>query len=159
MTLLVTPTFEVPTAGDLDDIRALRSASGLPVDDVDEHVARFILAKWKGSLIGTVAVEYAGEAALLRSFSVAASYRAKTVGARLLSAIEGKAASNGVRELYLLTTSAAAFFEQRGFSRTSRADAPLGIRNTAQFRKLCPSTAICLRKTLPSSATELAGAP
>ena len=67
----MTQTFETATAADLDAIRALLSAGGLPVDDVDEHIAEFVLAKQEGTTIGTVAAEYAGEAALLRSLCVA----------------------------------------------------------------------------------------
>jgi amino-acid N-acetyltransferase len=148
----MTPTFESASSADRGAIRALLSASALPVDDVDEHVAEFILARCAGTTIGTVALEYAGEAALLRSLCVAQSHRGQAVGARLLSSIEAKAASRGVRELYLLTTGAAAFFEHHGFSRVARADAPSGVRGTAQFRTLCPASAVCMRKTLPSSS-------
>jgi amino-acid N-acetyltransferase len=108
----VTPTFTAASPADLDIIRAMLSASDLPIDDVDDHVAEFILAKWKGATIGTVAVEYTGQAALLRSLCVAPSHRGHAVGKRLLAAIEGKVASRGVGELFLLTTSAAAFFER-----------------------------------------------
>jgi amino-acid N-acetyltransferase len=155
----MTTAFETASARDLDVIRAMLLASSLPVDDLDEHVAEFILGKQEGVTIGTVAAEYAGEAALLRSLCVSTSHRGQAVGARLLAAIEAKAASRGVRELYLLTTNTAAYFEHHGFSRTSRNDAPEGIRNTAQFRTLCPATAVCMRKTLPGAARSKAGAP
>jgi amino-acid N-acetyltransferase len=148
----VTATLEPATAADLDAIRALLSASDLPVDDLGEHVAEFILAKREGMTIGSVALEYAGEAALLRSLCVAQRHRGQALGARLLAAVESNAASRDVRELYLLTTSSTAFFERHGFSMTSRADAPRGIRDTAQFRTLCPSTAVCMRKSLPSTS-------
>jgi amino-acid N-acetyltransferase len=144
----VTPTFETARAADLDLIRALLSASDLPADDVDQHLDDFILAKWEGKTIGTVAAEYAGEAALLRSLCVVPEYRGESVGARLLAAIEAKMVSRAVRELYLLTTAAAVFFERHGFSRISRADAPAGMQCTAQFRTLCPATALCMRKSL-----------
>lgn len=150
----MTRTFEPATVADLDMIRALLSAGDLPVDDVDEHVDEFVLAKQEGATIGTVAAEYAGEAALLRSLSVAPSHRGQAIGARLLVAIEARAASRGVRELYLLTTGAAAYFEHHGFARTSRESAPEGVRATAQFRTLCPSTAVCMRKTLCASSPQ-----
>jgi amino-acid N-acetyltransferase len=155
----VAQTFETASTADLEVIRAMLSAGGLPVDDIDEHAAEFILGKQDGLTIGTVAAEYAGEAALLRSLCVARSHRGQNVGARLLAAIEAKAASRGVRELYLLTTGAAAYFEFFGFSRTSRENAPSGIRGTAQFRTLCPSTAVCMRKVLHSSSTATTRTP
>lgn len=61
------PTFEAASAGDLDVIRAMLVASSLPADDVDEHVTEFILGEQEGVTVGTVAAEYAGDAALLRS--------------------------------------------------------------------------------------------
>jgi amino-acid N-acetyltransferase len=126
------------------------SASDLPIDDIDEHIARFVLAKWDGATIGSVAVEYAGAAGLLRSLCVTPIHRGQTVGAQLLAAIEARATARGIRELYLLTTNSAAFFEHHGFFwRTSREEVPDGIRSAAQFRTLCPSTAACMRKTLP----------
>jgi amino-acid N-acetyltransferase len=155
----VTRAFEAASAPDLDAIRSLLSAGGLPVDDIDAHLAEFILAKQDGATIGTVAAEYAGEAALLRSLCVAPSHRGQAIGAELLAAIEARAASRGVRELYLLTTSAAAYFERLGFSRTSREEAPSGIRAAAQFRTLCPSSAICLHKPARSSTNPTTGAP
>jgi len=155
----MTPTLAAASAADLDVIRALLSASGLPVDDIDEHLAEFVLAQWEGATIGTVAVEHTGEAGLLRSLCVIPSHRGHSVGAQLLAAAEAVAASRGARALYLLTTGSAAFFERHGFSVTSRANAPDGIRNTAQFRTLCPSTAVCMRKTFPSSSNEPTRSP
>jgi amino-acid N-acetyltransferase len=145
----LTLTFEAATATDLEAIRAVLSASDLPIEDVDQHIAHFLLAKWARTTIGTVALEYTGDAALLRSLCVLPERRGQSIGARLLSAIEEVAASRGVRELYLLTTSSAAFFEHHGFLTTSRFTAPPAIRSTLQFVELCPSTAICMRKFLP----------
>jgi amino-acid N-acetyltransferase len=156
---VVTPVFQNATAADLDVIRAMLSANDLPAEDIHEHVGELILAKCGGETIGTVAIETAGHAALLRSLCVAPRHRGQNVGARLLTAVEAKAASRGVREVYLLTTSAAAFFERHGFSRISRADAPKGIRSTAQFLSLCPSTAVCMRKTLPTFSNERTRSP
>lgn len=147
-------TFEAASTTDLPRIRAVLAASELPVDDLDQHVAHFILAKQGSQTIGTVAVEYAGHAALLRSLCVVPEHRGRSIGAHLLEAIEATAIDRGVRELFLLTTSSAAFFERHGFSPTTRAAAPPGIQSTAQFRTLCPATAICMHKSLPARSSE-----
>ena len=149
---MTTATFEPASLADLDAIRGMLSAGGLPMEDIEEHVANFILARKDGATVGTVGIEYAGEAALLRSLCVAPSHRGQGLGARLLRASEAAAAARGVRVLYLLTTSAAGFLEGHGFSRAPRESAPDGIRNTAQFRTLCPAAAACLRKSLPSAS-------
>jgi amino-acid N-acetyltransferase len=153
------PSFEAAKAADLDAIRSMLAAGHLPIGDVEEHLAEFILGKQDGAPVGTVAAEYAGEAALLRSLYVVPSQRGRGFGARLLAAIEARAASRGVRELYLLTTSAAAYFKSFGFSTASREDAPEGIRSTAQFRTLCPATAACMSKTLSTSSHLTTGTP
>jgi amino-acid N-acetyltransferase len=143
------PVFQAASAADLDAIRDVLAASDLPVEDVEAHIPNFLLAKWHHT-IGTVALEHAGDAALLRSLCVLSEYRGQAIGTRLLSAVEEVARSRGVGELYLLTTSSAAFFERHGFSPTARALTPPSIRGTAQFLSLCPSTAICMRKSLLS---------
>ncbi len=142
-------SIEAASAADLEAIRAMLEASGLPIDDIEAHIPSFLLAK-RDRMIGTVALEYAGSAALLRSLCVLPEYRGEAVGTRLLTAIEAEASSRGVRALYLLTTSAAAFFERHGFSPTARSLAPSSLRGSAQFRSLCPATAVCMRKPLPS---------
>lgn len=155
----MTPRLDAATATDLEAIRAVLSSSALPIDDVAEHVAQFILAKHESRVIGTVAVEYAGQTALLRSLCVVPAYRGYGVGRRLLAAIEAQVVSRGVTELFLLTTRSAAFFEREGFARASRADAPSGIRGTAQFCTLCPATAVCMRKPLPARSNEVSTPP
>ena len=72
---------------------------------------------------------------------------------------EAQVVSRGVTELFLLTTCSAAFFEREGFARASRADAPSGIRGTAQFCTLCPATAVCMRKPLPARSNEVSTPP
>jgi amino-acid N-acetyltransferase len=48
----------------------------------------------------------------------------------------------------LLTTTAAAFFEKRGYRRLARTSAPAAIRATTQFSALCPSTATLMVKAM-----------
>ena len=150
----VTPTFVAASTTDLGEIYAVLSASDLPTGDVDQHIRHFLLAKQGGHTIGTVAIEYGVGAALLRSLCVVPEHRGRQLGAHLLSAIEAEAASRGVRDLFLLTTSSMAFFERHGFSRTSRAAAPPSIQATAQFRTLCPSSAVCMHKSMSARSGE-----
>ena len=62
---------------------------------------------------------------------------------------ERHARSRGVRELYLLTTTAERFFERLGYRRTGRENAPEAIRGTQEFSGLCPSSSAFLVKELP----------
>ena len=141
------------SADDLPSIEALLTGSHLPTTDVAQHLSGFILARSEGQLVGTIAVERYGEVALLRSVCVAPSYRSHRVGRALLDAIEFDAASHGIHHLYLLTTTAADYFARHGFETITRDQAPAAIQQTAEFRTLCPSSAICMRKALSPDAS------
>jgi len=56
----------------------------------------------------------------------------------------------GAARAYLLTTSAALFFESLGFCRIDRAVAPEAILRTRQSASLCPASAILMVKELAS---------
>jgi amino-acid N-acetyltransferase len=58
------------------------------------------------------------------------------------------ARSLGVRELYLLTMTAAPFFVKHGFEKVERAKAPASLQGTTEFASLCPVSSVCMRKRL-----------
>lgn len=138
-----------PRAGDLASLKALLAASGLPSEDLTEqHLEHFIILAQTGRVVGSIGIEKLGMEALLRSLAVDAMMRGEGFGRRLLQEIEEYARSAGVRCLYLLTTSADSFFEHHGYRRLERAEVPESIRNTTQFARLCPASALCLYKFL-----------
>ena len=138
-----------PRADDLPALKALLDNSGLPSSDLREaHLDNFIILGQAGRVAGSIGIEQFGEDALLRSLAVDTMMRGEGFGKRLLELMEMRAADNGVRQLYLLTTSADNFFEHQGYERIERASVPDAIRNTAQFAGICPSSAVCLFKTL-----------
>ena len=140
--------FERATIADLAAVRELLSNSGLPVADLEHHIEAFTLAKSEGMLVGSVGLETYGELSLLRSLCVDEAHRCQGIGLALLYAVAARAAEQGVRALYLLTTGAATYFENQGFVALSREQVPHEIRRTAQFSSLCPSSALCMRKVI-----------
>lgn len=66
----------------------------------------------------------------------------------LVSNAETWAAAQGVKTLYLLTTTAVAFFVRLGYEVISRSEAPLAIAATGQFAALCPASSTFMRKVL-----------
>jgi amino-acid N-acetyltransferase len=54
----------------------------------------------------------------------------------------------GVKELYLLTTTAEKFFPKLGFDSIDRDNVPTPIQATEEFSSICPSTAVCMVKKL-----------
>lgn len=129
-------------------IELLRKAD-LPTQDLTPaHVDDFYFAGSSAQPTGLVGLEIFGDVALLRSLVVAPERRGLGEGQRLLEHAETQARSRGVRELYLLTTTAEPFFAKHGFSRAVRDSAPASIRTTREFAGLCPASSAFMSKLL-----------
>jgi amino-acid N-acetyltransferase len=140
------------TTADLVAIRELLVGAGLPVDDLDSAPGlRFWVAKDGDRVVGAIGLESFGPVGLLRSLVVAPSHRQHGLGSTLVAALEREADANRVEVLVLLTETAEAFFERRGFGVVERAHIPDGIKKSAEFRSLCPASAVCMMKSLVSS--------
>ncbi|WP_374679784.1 arsenic resistance N-acetyltransferase ArsN2 [Hydrocarboniphaga effusa] len=134
---------------DIGAFCGLLRASKLLTEDIDAaHLDGFLMARQATEIVGGVGVEPYGDVGLLRSLVVADSARDRGLGGRLMAAAEEHAAALGIRRLYLLTTTAGAYFEARAYQITARADAPAAIASTSQFSGLCPSSSIFMSKTL-----------
>jgi amino-acid N-acetyltransferase len=129
-------------------IRILREAD-LPTEDIGTaHLEHFSYVGPATEPTGLVGLEIFGDVALLRSLVVVPSRRGSGDGQRLLSHAEEQAKASGVRELYLLTTTAETFFAKRGFERASRDSAPPAIRSTREFSGICPASSAFMSKRL-----------
>jgi len=131
--------------------------AGLPTADLGTSDLQLWLLEAGGALVGVIALERFGSEALLRSLAVAPAHRKRGVGRRLVARLEEDARAAGVRRLVLLTETAETFFrslDYRVIDRSSVGEAP---RQSAEFRSLCPVSAICMSKTLagarPQSGT------
>ena len=140
----------------LEPVKRLLSAAGLPTADLTTaHLEHFFARGGDQELTGTVGLEIAGDVALLRSLAVAAGYRGRGYGQELVSAAEHHARSLGVKEIYLLTTTAQRFFEHLGYRASARATAPAAISATREFASMCPASAAFMVKGLaPGGAAE-----
>jgi len=54
-------------------------------------------------------------------------------------------ASRGLREFYLLTTTAEAYFRKRGFSKIEREEVNPQLLQSHEFQDACPASAVCMR--------------
>ena len=134
-----------------DSIRALLREEQLPVDDLDQTTIEFLVADDGGNLVGAIGLERYDQHALLRSLVVRRGHRSTGLGASLVGAIEARARNDGIAALVLLTQTASEFFARRGYQSIERNDAPSAIRNSAEFRSLCPASATCMIKPLEQS--------
>jgi amino-acid N-acetyltransferase len=136
------------TAGDCTAIHKLLVEAGLPVDDLDTAPIRFWVARNVGEIVGAVGLEVYGAAGLLRSLVVKASQRHGGLGTALVQSLEDGSRRDGIELLVLLTQTAQAFFSKHGYSVQERRDVPASILQTAEFKSLCPASALCMSKTL-----------
>jgi amino-acid N-acetyltransferase len=128
---------------------ALLEAEGLPASDLTEsHSKPFFFTGSDGAPSALVGLEIYDEAALLRSLVVSADARTQGLGSALVRHAEGYAAARRVRSIYLLTTTAEAYFEHRGYRRVDRTQAPASIQSTREFASLCPSSSAFMIKRL-----------
>ncbi len=145
-------TFSGIRPGEFETVSDLIRSCGLHTDDLTVEMCRdFIVARSEGTIVGVVGLERKGSHALLRSLAVTESFRGAGVGSRLLKAVERYAFSQGVSRLHLLTLTAKRFFTRHGFGIAERGSQPASIRNTAEFRTLCPETAVCMTKDVAPS--------
>lgn len=149
-----TATVRVRTAthDDLEPVRALLAAAGLPSADVDAQFGpRYAVAlSAEGDVIGAEGIELHGRYGLLRSAVVAEAWRGRGVGEALTRDRLAWARGEGLEAVYLLTTTAAAYFPKFGFERVERASAPGELQASSEFASVCPSSATVMRLSLVS---------
>lgn len=142
------PEFASP--GDETLIKHLLAGCELPYEDLTAaHLRSFWVLRDGSQLMGVVGLEILGSHSLLRSLAVPDRYRGRGIGSQLTSQAEAYAHTCRVEALYLLTTTAEDFFARRGYRQTDRNTVPPALQETAEFRTLCPSTAVCMVKRLP----------
>src|SRR5262245_25814062 len=113
---------------------ALLESVSLPRADLtDAHMEHFFYCGTPAQLTGLVCVELRGKAALLRSLVVTEKHRSTGMGAQLVEHAERYARTSGAEAICLLTTTADAFFANRGYQVAPRENAPPEIRNTREF--------------------------
>jgi amino-acid N-acetyltransferase len=143
----MTWTIESATRADREAIERLLMESGLPTEDLTgAWHENFRVARDGEAVVGAIGLEPYGAIALVRSLAVALTLRKRGIASALLAKLEERAAALGVGSVYGLTTTAKAFLAKRGYETIDRTSLPSAIRATAEFRELCPVTAVCLRK-------------
>ena len=132
-------------AEDLLLIKALLVANDLPTAGVDDHWKTFLIARDGAKVVGCVGAEAYQFAALIRSVAVLPEYRRHGIGRRLVRQLLDRLASRGLREFYLLTTTAEEYFRRRGFKPIDRDEVHPQLLSSREFQDACPSTAVCMR--------------
>lgn len=139
-------------ADDLPGIEHLLTTSGLPLAGVAAGLGGFVVAESAGAIVGTAALEICQNDALLRSVAVAPEWRSRGLGRALVTRVIADAEAQGLRAMYLLTTTAEHYFPSFGFQPVTRAAVPAEVQSTVEFREACPASAVVMcRQCGPSN--------
>lgn len=142
----------------LDAVLPLLAACALPTADLSAaSPPRFFGIRDEGRWLAVVGLELYSDVGLLRSLAVLPAFCQRGLAGELVAFVESFAAAHGIQTLFLLTTSAEAFFRQRGYAPASRQEAPPAIQATAQFSALCPSSSAFLSKQIATALPPAAG--
>lgn len=143
------PRLRPGAPADLPAVTRLLEEAGLPHADLAVHLEQVVVAELDGEILGSGGYEDCGGGdGLLRSFAVRRDWRGRGLGRRLYLRTEARTRLAGLRNLYLLTTTARAWFLALGFADCPREAAPATIRATRQFGELCPDSAVLMRHGL-----------
>ena len=131
-----------------DAIIAILTAQGLPAADLPQNLGNFVMATKNGEITGIGGLEIYGDYGLLRSLAVLPQYRDKGIAAQIINWLEQEAAALGLKEIYLLTETAATYFEKKSFRAITRAEVPDAVKLSTEFSHVCPVSAIVMKKTI-----------
>jgi amino-acid N-acetyltransferase len=133
------------TLDDLPRIKELLVENKLPTEGVDDHWRTFVVARSGATVVGCGGSEAYQFVALIRSVAVDNAYRSQGIGRRLVRQLLDRLASRGIREFYLLTETAEAYFKKRGFKTIDRDEVHPQLLSSREFQGACPDTAVCMR--------------
>ena len=142
------PTTSIGPAsgGDLDAIQRLLVAALLPSGDVGGPNQRFIVARQNGRVVGCAGLETFGEDGQLRSMAVHWTSRNAGLGTRLHGRLLFEALQAGVRNLYVVTTTAADFFARQGYRKIQPADVPPGVVESEEYATFVPGGGVVMAR-------------
>ncbi len=150
MTLPIRPA----RASDWPGVRDLLEARQLPTAGAETHLPDFLVAtsETSGAVLGVAGLERHGDVGLLRSVAVVDDVAGKGLGTALVRALLERARGGGVRDVYLLTTTAPDWFPRFGFTVARREELPEVLNASEELRGACPSSAVAMRAVLASRA-------
>jgi amino-acid N-acetyltransferase len=131
-----------------DEIINLLQSQKLPSEDLPLLLNDFYIALEADELTGVIGMERYGHYGLLRSMVVHPDYRNKHIAEMLVKRLEEKAVSSGITSMFLLTETAANYFERKGYDTISRDDVPSDLMRSTEFSHVCPVSATVMKKQL-----------
>ncbi len=134
--------------GNRQEAAELLNEFELAYTDLDQSNIRLFRFSDSEQLIGFGGLEIFENRALLRSIAVRKEFQGKNTGRFICTWIEQWASESDISELYLLTTTARDFFAHLNYRIIPRDEFPEPLTKTAQFSELCPTSSVCMMKSL-----------
>jgi amino-acid N-acetyltransferase len=125
-------------------IQSLLEANNLPVSDLNDDIT-FFVEKANDSIIATGGIESAGNDAIIRSIAVDDAYKGKGFGSKITRQLLNYAKETGMKDIYLLTTTAENYFPRYGFKKIDRQEVPMDVKNSSQYKDVCPDSAVVMK--------------
>jgi len=118
---------------DLEDVLSLMIDEDLNIEGVHENIGNFVVAVDGDNLVGCGGAEAFQFVALLRSVVVDPEHRSRGIGRRIVREMLDRLASRGLREFYVVTEDAEAWFRKRGFKPCDRDEVHPQILASTEF--------------------------
>ncbi len=120
--------------GDVRAILDLVEAVHLPPEGIAEAMEYFWVARVGEDIVGTVGLEVYDNMALLRSLGVTPACQHTGLGRALTETALSYLTTRQFRAVYLLTTTAEAFFARHGFCLVARDAVPAGVQQSVELQ-------------------------
>ena len=128
----------------INSIISLLEENDLPVSDIHSGIT-FFVEKQDNKVIAVGGLESAGDDAIIRSIAVSDNYKSQGFGSAITRHLINHAKINGIKDIYLLTTTAEKFFPRYGFKKIDRQVIPVNIKNSTQYKDVCPDSAVVMK--------------
>ena len=135
---------------DINRIVKILTDNHLPVEDIAEEKVQLFAGVIDDRIVASIGLEDHEKYGLLRSLAVDSDYKNRKIGDKLIKYLLDYVKIKGINALYLLTTTADKYFEKQGFCRLCRMQVPDRIKQTKQFKDICPDSAIVMFKETTS---------
>jgi amino-acid N-acetyltransferase len=136
---------------DLTTVTEFLTTYNLPISDLAEDNIQLFLAHDEEELIATIGLEKHKNTGLLRSLAVKENYRNLGVADKMLKGFFAVCKSQEISDVYLLTTTAEHYFKKRGFLQVDRKSVPSAIRQSREFRSICPASAVAMHRKVENN--------
>lgn len=139
---------------DLTTVTEFLTTYKLPVSDLMDGNAELFLAYDEEELVATIGLEKYGNTGLLRSLAVKETYRNRQLADKMIRGLFAVCDSEQISDVYLLTTTAEKYFLKKGFLQVDRDSVPNSIKQSREFRSICPASAVVMHRRVDNFVTK-----